>query len=112
MSKQSVRSIEKSKQRRKDKEQRAVSYLAMAQSGDNTKRKKGNATGNAGLRQRDESCKNIGDLKSHPQMLDSAIALFIKGEYTGHYKGYLDEQWHAMARNEPQRLEACWNWYV
>jgi hypothetical protein len=85
------RHIAKMAQKKKTKAANAAAYAAMALSGDNSKRRRSTTT-KPHVRRRDNSCKNIGDLVSNPQMIDSALRLYLDGQYQGKYKGLLRDK--------------------
>jgi hypothetical protein len=92
------RHLEKMKARRSEKQQKNALYASLA--GKSPKKGAG-AIKRGGIKIRDPKCKNIGDLRSHPEMGVTVMDLYIEErlrvrltnirtkQYTGRYKGVM-----------------------
>jgi len=108
----SIRHVEKMRKRREEKAKRSALYASQAGTGKS--RRANSSTKKSHLRKRDDNCKNIGDLRSHPEMAPTVFRLWQRGgnplegglrfQYQGRYKGLMHMVWEGiMAMPRDQR---------
>ena len=83
-----LRHIKKMLERRKQKALRAAAYAAMAERGNNSKKKNASVSRSL-VKNRDLGCKNIGDIIAYPDLVSRSLARFDRDSYTGRYKHQL-----------------------
>lgn len=85
------RALKRASEKRARKAANQAQYQKWAEDGRNSKslrfRRKSSEVSK--IRVKNPDARNIGDLEFYPEMLEPLIDLYLRGQYTGRYKGLL-----------------------